>query len=266
VRIKQGGGRFDFTGSAAVHPGNLNATPAVVRSVVLYVLRLISAGDLPLNEGLLRDFEIVIPEGILNPSFPPNPAKAPAVVGGNVETSQRLVDTLLKAFGVVACSQGTMNNLVFGNQNFGYYETICGGSGAGPSFPGASAIHTHMTNTAITDPEILEHRYPVRLNRFEIRRGSGGRGRFSGGDGAIRELTFLEPVELSLLSQHRVFRPYGCEDGEPGLPGRQWVIRRSGETTELSGIDGCSIEPGDRLRIETPGGGGWGRMEGDSSR
>ncbi len=265
VRIQQSGGRFDFTGSAAVHPGNLNATPAVVRSVVLYVLRLLSEGDLPLNEGLLRDFELVIPEGILNPSFPTNPAKAPAVVGGNVETSQRLVDTLLKAFGVVACSQGTMNNLVFGNQNFGYYETICGGSGAGPGFAGASAIHSHMTNTAITDPEILEHRYPVRLNRFETRKGSGGGGRFLGGDGAIRELTFLEPVELSLLSQHRVSRPYGCKGGDSGLPGKQWVTRRSGEIAELSGIDGCAIEAGDRLRIETPGGGGWGRKGGDSS-
>jgi 5-oxoprolinase (ATP-hydrolysing) len=264
IRLDSRGGIFDFAGSAATHPGNLNATPAVVRSAVLYVLRLLSKGDLPLNEGLLRDFKIEIPEGILNPVFSPDPAKAPAVVGGNVETSQRLVDCLLKAFDVVACSQGTMNNLVFGNQDFGYYETICGGTGAGPSFSGASAVHSHMTNTAITDPEVLEHRYPVRLTRFAIRKGSGGQGIHRGGDGSIRELLFLEPVELSLLCQHRVELPYGGGGGEAGLPGRQSITRRSGELEELDGIDGMNLEAGDRITIETPGGGGWGPSEGRS--
>lgn len=250
---------FDFAGTAGVHPGNLNATPAIVRSVVLYVLRLLIGEPLPLNEGLLRAVELRIPPGLLNPRFPPDPAAAPAVVGGNVETSQRLVDTLLKALGLAACSQGTMNNVLFGDERFGYYETVCGGAGAGPGWHGASAVHTHMTNTRITDPEVLEHRYPVRVERFGIRRGSGGAGRWRGGDGAVRELRFLEPVQLSVLSQHRVERPYGMDGGAPGAPGRQRVIRASGEVLELGPIDGCEVGPGDRLRLETPGGGGWGR-------
>jgi 5-oxoprolinase (ATP-hydrolysing) len=251
--------RLDFAGSAGVHPGNLNAPPAVLRSAVIYVLRLLIAEPLPLNEGLLRAVEIQVPEGMLNPQFPADPAEAPAVVGGNVETSQRLVDTLMKALRLAACSQGTMNNLLFGNDRFGFYETVCGGAGAGPGFPGASAVHTHMTNTRITDPEVLEHRYPVRLERFAIRRGSGGAGRFRGGDGAIRELTFLAPMSLSLLTQHRVEAPYGLEGGAPGLPGRQRLVRATGEVTELASVDGCEVGPGDRLILETPGGGGWGR-------
>jgi 5-oxoprolinase (ATP-hydrolysing) len=248
----------DFAGSAGVHPGNLNAPPAVVRSAILYVLRLLIAEPLPLNEGILAAVEIRIPPGMLNPPFPADPAAAPAVVGGNVETSQRLVDTLLKAFGLAACSQGTMNNLLFGNERFGFYETVCGGAGAGPGFPGASAVHTHMTNTRITDPEVLEHRYPVRLERFAIRAGSGGAGRYPGGDGAIRELTFLEPMSLSLLSQHRVEAPYGMDGGEPGERGRQRLVRASGEVEELASVDGREVGPGDRLILETPGGGGWG--------
>jgi 5-oxoprolinase (ATP-hydrolysing) len=195
---------------------------------------------------------------MLNPPFPDDPAEAPAVVGGNVETSQRLVDTLIKALGLAACSQGTMNNLLFGNERFGYYETVCGGAGAGPGFAGASAVHTHMTNTRITDPEVVEHRYPVRLERFGIRRGSGGEGRWPGGDGAVRELTFLEPVSLSLLTQHRVEAPYGMDGGSPGRPGRQTLVRATGEVEELDSVDGREVGPGDRLILETPGGGGWG--------
>jgi len=258
IELEDGGGVVDFEGSAPVHPGNLNATPAVVRSVVLYVLRLLIEGPLPLNEGLLRTVDLRIPTGILNPPFPEDPQQAPAVVGGNVETSQRLVDTLLKALGVVACSQGTMNNLVFGNDRFGYYETVCGGCGAGPGYVGASAVHSHMTNTAITDPELLEHRYPVRLERFAVRTGSGGAGRYCGGDGVVRELTFLEPVSVSLLSQHRQEAPYGMAGGEPGRCGKQVLIRRSGERVELAGVDACEAQAGDRLLLETPGGGGWG--------
>jgi 5-oxoprolinase (ATP-hydrolysing) len=258
LEVSSTGAIVDFTGSAGVHPGNLNAPPAVVRSAVLYALRLLIAEPLPLNEGILRPVEIRVPPGMLNPPFPDDPAEAPAVVGGNVETSQRVVDTLLKALGLAACSQGTMNNVLFGNSRFGYYETVCGGSGAGPGFHGASAVHTHMTNTRITDPEVLEHRYPVRLERFAIRRGSGGTGRWKGGDGAIRELTFLDSVSLSLLTQHRVERPYGSDGGGPGLPGRQRLVRASGEIVELSPIDGCEAGPGDRLVMETPGGGGWG--------
>jgi 5-oxoprolinase (ATP-hydrolysing) len=261
VRIEvsgDGGAVVDFAGSAGVHPGNLNAPPAVVRSAVLYVLRLLIAEPLPLNEGILRPVDIRIPPGMLNPPFPDDPAEAPAVVGGNVETSQRLVDTLIKALGLAAGSQGTMNNLLFGNARFGYYETVCGGAGAGPGFAGASAVHTHMTNTRITDPEVVEHRYPVRLERFGIRRGSGGEGRWRGGDGAVRELTFLEPMSLSLLTQHRVEAPYGMAGGSPGKPGRQTLVRASGEVEVLASVDGREVGPGDRLILETPGGGGWG--------
>ena len=253
----------DFAGSGGVHPGNLNAPPAVVRSAVLYVLRLLIAEPLPLNEGILRAVDIRIPPGMLNPPFPDDPAEAPAVVGGNVETSQRLVDTLIKALGLVACGQGTMNNLLFGSERFGFYETVCGGAGAGRGFAGASAVHTHMTNTRITDPEVLEHRYPVRLECFAIRKGSGGAGRWRGGDGAVREIAFLAPMSLSLLSQHRVERPYGMEGGEPGQPGRQRLVRAAGEVEELASIDGREVGPGDRLILETPGGGGWGRPQRD---
>ena len=258
IETRKDGALIDFAGSGDVHPGNLNATPAIVTSAVLYVLRLVVDTPLPLNEGLLEPVELRIPEGLLNPPFGDDPATAPAVVGGNVETSQRLVDTLLKALGLAACSQGTMNNLLFGNQSFGYYETVCGGAGAGPGFTGADAVHTHMTNTRITDPEVLELRYPVRLERFAIRRGSGGAGRFPGGDGVVRELRFLEPASLSLLSQHRVEAPYGARGGEPGKRGRQRLVRAGGETSELAGCDQAEVEHGDRLILETPGGGGWG--------
>jgi 5-oxoprolinase (ATP-hydrolysing) len=260
VRIDLEGGRalIDFAGTGGVHPGNLNATPAVVRSVVLYVLRLLVREALPLNEGLLRPVSLSIPEGLLSPPFPDDPAQAPAVVGGNVETSQRVVDALLKALGLAAGSQGTMNNVSFGTSDFGYYETVGGGCGAGPGFSGASAVHSHMTNTRITDPEILERRYPVRLERFAIRRGSGGEGRFRGGDGVIRELRFLAPMSLSILSQHRREGPYGLEGGTAGRPGRQRLVRADGRVEELEAIDGREVRPGDLLVLETPGGGGWG--------
>lgn len=276
VRIHLAAGRaeLDFAGTGGVHPGNLNAPPAVVQSAVLYCLRLLlgehargshaSHRDpfpLPLNEGFLRQVTIRVPLGLLDPPFPADPRLAPAVVGGNVETSQRLVDLILAALGLAACSQGTMNNLLFGDGGFGYYETVCGGAGAGPGFQGASAVHTHMTNTRITDPEVLEHRYPVRVERFAVRRDSGGAGRFRGGDGVIRELTFLAPMSLSLLTQHRVELPYGCEGGEPGLRGRQTLLRATGEAEELAPLDAREVGPGDRLLLETPGGGGWGRAD-----
>ncbi len=258
VTLAGNGAAIDFTGTAGVHKGNLNATPAVVRSVVMYVLRLLLTTPLPLNEGLMRAVDLTIPRGLLNPDFDLDPVRAPAIVGGNIETSQRLVDTLLKALGLAACSQGTMNNVLFGDERFGYYETICGGCGAGPGFDGASAVHSHMTNTRMTDAEILEHRFPVRLERFAVRRGSGGAGRFRGGDGAVRELTFLSPVSLSILSQHRVVPPYGLEGGGPGATGSQRVVRATGEIVVLGSNDGCEVGPGDRLIIETPGGGGYG--------
>ncbi|HEX2190777.1 MAG TPA: hydantoinase B/oxoprolinase family protein, partial [Longimicrobiaceae bacterium] len=260
VRVEVAGDRavVDFAGSSGVHPGNLNATPAIVRSVVLYVLRLLVDEPLPLNEGLLRAVELRIPRGLLDPEWPDDPARAPAVVGGNTEVSQRLVDTLLKALRLAACSQGTMNNVLWGSARFGYYETVCGGTGAGPGWDGADAVHSHMTNTRITDPEVVEHRFPVRVERFAVRRGSGGAGRRRGGDGAVRELTFLEPMSLSVLTQHRTEGPYGVDGGEAGSSGRQRVVRASGETLELAPVDGCEVGPGDRLVLETPGGGGWG--------
>lgn len=261
VSARRDGGRFvlDFSGSSPAHPANLNATPAIVRSAILYCLRLWTGSELPLNEGLLRDVEILLPRCFLNPDFPDEPANCPAVVGGNVETSQRVVDTVLKLFGIQACSQGTMNNFIFGDESFGYYETIAGGAGAGPDYDGASALHTHMTNTAITDPEILEKRYPVRLRQFSVRQGSGGAGKFRGGDGVVREFEFLKPLEVSLLTQHRVESPYGLEGGEPGARGQQLLVKAGGEIVRLDGHTAVAVEAGDRIRIETPGGGGWGR-------
>ena len=249
--------RIDFSGSAPVHCGNLNATPAIVQSAVIYVLRLLVEKSLPLNEGFLDPVEMHLPTGMLNPQFLAQ-GENPAVVGGNVETSQRIVDTLLEALGIVAGSQGTMNNTLFGNAGFGYYETICGGTGAGPGFAGADAVHSHMTNTRITDAEVMESRYPVRLERFGLRRGSGGSGRWPGGSGAVRELTFLEPVTLSVLTQHRQSGPRGGAGGGDGTPGRQRLFRQDGTVQELGAIDGAELTAGDRLVMETPGGGSWG--------
>jgi 5-oxoprolinase (ATP-hydrolysing) len=248
---------LDFTGTSAVHPRNLNATKAIVRSAVLYVMRLMLQEDLPLNEGLLDPVEIILPESLLNPSFTGDVARDPAVVGGNVEVSQRLVDTLIKALGLQACSQGTMNNFLFGGEGFGYYETIAGGSGAGEGYDGASALHTHMTNTAITDPEIIEQRYPVRLRQFAIRRGSGGAGKWRGGDGVVREFEFLQPLTVSLLTQHRKEAPFGENGGQPGLKGQQRLVRDGSETL-LEGCTSFDVLPGDRVIMETPGGGGSG--------
>lgn len=247
--------KIDFSGSAAVHPGNLNATSAIVRSVVIYVMRLLIAQPLPLNEGLMGPVHIHIPPGLLNPDFSGKPERAPAVVGGNIETSQRLVDTLLKAFNLSAGSQGTMNNTLFGTAEFGYYETVCGGCGAGPTYHGASAVHSHMTNTRITDPEILEYRYPIRVEQFSIRRNSGGDGKFHGGDGVIRKLTFLKEMELSMVTQHRTVGAFGADGGDPGKPGSQTIIRKDGAIVELSSIDGTTVFAGDQLVLKTPGGG-----------
>jgi 5-oxoprolinase (ATP-hydrolysing) len=248
---------LDFTGTSGVHPRNLNATTAIVRSAVLYVMRLMLQEDLPLNEGLLDPVEIILPTSLLNPVFSDDPAHCPAVVGGNVEVSQRLVDTLIKALGLQACSQGTMNNFLFGGGRFGYYETIAGGSGAGNGHNGAHALHTHMTNTAITDPEIIEQRYPVRLRQFAIRQGSGGPGQWRGGDGVVREFEFVEPLTVSLLTQHRVEAPFGLQGGQPSQCGRQTLVR-NGQSTLLDGCTTFEAQAGDRVIIETPGGGGWG--------
>lgn len=259
IRIDKSSLDIDFSGTSPVHPHNLNANISIVYSVVLYVLRLMVKKEIPLNEGLMRRARIHLPEGsLLHPHFEDEGARCPAVVGGNTEVSQRLTDALLKALGLAACSQGTMNNFLFGNASFGYYETIGGGAGAGPGFAGRSAVHQHMTNTRITDPEELELRYPVRLLRFAIRRGSGGSGQWPGGNGIIREFLFLEAVEMTLLSQHRVEAPYGMAGGSPGLPGGQYLLHADGTEEPLTGMDSRTLLPGDRVRIETPGGGGWG--------
>jgi len=249
---------FDFSGSSGLHPGNLNATFAILNSAIIYVLKLMITAPIPLNEGIMRQVQISVPPGYLNPVFHEDPTKCPAVVGGNTETSQRIVDTLIKALRLAACSQGTMNNLIFGNAQFGFYETIGGGVGAGDGFHGASGVHQHMTNTKITDPEIMEFRYPVRVHRMAIRKGSGGKGRWNGGDGIVREITFNDAVDLNILSQHRREAPFGLSGGQPGKTGRQWVIRRDGTKLVLNGIDGLKLDKGDRVIMETPGGGGWG--------
>jgi len=245
--------RIDFAGTSPQRPNNFNAPAAVTQAAVLYVFRTLVRDDIPLNAGCLRPLEIVIPEGsLLNPVHPA------AVVAGNVETSQYVVDALYGALGVLAGSQGTMNNLTFGNAGHQYYETICGGAGAGPAFDGASAVHTHMTNSRITDPEVLEWRFPVLLEEFAVRRGSGGAGRHRGGDGAVRRIRFLEPMTAAILSSHRVRPPFGLHGGEPGATGRNTVTRADGRHESLSGCAQADMGPGDLLVIETPGGGGYG--------
>lgn len=250
--------RLDFSGSGGVHPRNLNATPAIVRSAVLFALRLWLGEDIPLNEGLLEAVEIIIPPGILSPDFGGNPATAPAVVGGNVETSQRLTDLLLEALGLAANGPGTMNNFLFGDGGFGYYETLAGGSGAGPRHDGSSGRHVHMTNTAITDPELMELRFPVRLWKYEIRRGSGGVGGHRGGDGVVREVGFLKPLVVSFLTERRRAGPRGMAGGGDGEPGSQMRIHPDGCEEVLPGAITYQAAAGERVVIRTPGGGGWG--------
>jgi 5-oxoprolinase (ATP-hydrolysing) len=260
LRVTAEGGRMrlDFTGSGGVHPRNLNATPAIVRSAVLFALRLWLGEDVPLNEGLLEAVEIVIPPGLLSPDFGDDPATAPAVVGGNVETSQRLTDLLLEALGLAANGPGTMNNFLFGDGSFGYYETLAGGSGAGPRHHGSSGRHVHMTNTAITDPELLEHRFPVRLWKYEIRRGSGGAGGHRGGDGMVREVGFLKPLVVSFLTERRAAGPRGLCGGGNGQPGSQTRTHPDGREEVLPGAVTYQAAAGERVIIRTPGGGGWG--------
>ncbi len=258
----QTGGRatVDFTGTGPVLATNLNANRAIVTAAVLYVFRCLIQDDIPLNSGVLEPVTIVLPECLLNPPAHDDPAQCAAMVGGNVETSQRVVDVLLGALGVAAASQGTMNNLTFGDETFGYYETICGGSGATPDADGADAVHTHMTNTRLTDPEVLERRYPVRIHEFSIRRGSGGAGEHRGGDGIVRQIEFLKPLRVSILSERRgPFAPFGLNGGEPGQLGRN-TLQRAGstETIDLGGKVSLDVQAGDILTIETPGGGGFG--------
>jgi len=243
----------DFTGTSAQLDSNFNAPFAVVNAAVLYVFRTLVADDIPLNDGCLRPLRIIVPPGSMLAPEPPA-----AVVAGNVETSQAITGALYAALGVQAEGSGTMNNVTFGNARHQYYETVASGSGAGDGFPGAPVVQTHMTNSRLTDPEVLEWRLPVRLDEFAVREGSGGAGRWRGGDGAVRRIRFLEPMTVSTLSQHRRVPPYGMEGGEPGALGANRVERADGTVTMLGGSDAADVRPGDVLVIETPGGGGYG--------
>ena len=244
----------DFTGTGPQDEGNFNSPPAVTRAAVLYVFRMMVDDDIPMNAGCLRPINIVIPpHSMLSPEYPA------AVVAGNVETSQAVTDCLFGALGALAAAQGTMNNLNFGNAKYQYYETICSGSPAGPGFPGTDAVQTHMTNTRLTDPEVLELRYPVVLEDFHIRAGSGGRGQWNAGDGVRRAIRFLETMECTILSGHRRVRPFGLAGGEPGQVGENSVRRKDGRIETLKGCDATTLEAGETIIIQTPTAGGYGK-------
>ena len=244
---------IDFTGTSPQLAGNFNAPSSVAMAAVLYVLRTLVADEIPLNSGCLKPVKVIIPPAsMLSPGYPA------AVAAGNVETSQAITGALYAALGVMAEGAGTMNNVTFGNDRHQYYETVAGGSGAGDGFAGTDVVQTHMTNSRLTDPEVLEWRYPVRVERFEIRRGSGGPGRWPGGDGGRRELRFLEPMTVTTLSSHRRVRPYGMAGGRPGAPGRHWVAHADGSVTPMRACDSVPVRAGDIFVIETPGGGGYG--------
>lgn len=248
--------KIDFTGTSPQLSNNFNAPTGVCKAAVLYVFRTLVSDDIPLNSGCLQPLEIIIPpESLLHPQYPA------AVVAGNVETSQLITDCLYGALEAIAGSQGTMNNFTFGNENYQYYETICGGSGAGPNFAGTDAVHTHMTNSRLTDPEVLEWRFPVRVESFAIRRGSGGSGLYPGGNGVIRRLRFLIPMTATILSSRRLVAPFGLQGGNPGLVGRNYVERADGTREELGATATVTLESNDIFVIETPGGGGWGKAE-----
>jgi 5-oxoprolinase (ATP-hydrolysing) len=243
----------DFTGTSPVSGSNFNAPAAIARAAVLYVFRTLVDENIPLNDGCLAPITIRLPEdSLVNPRFPA------AVVAGNVETSQCITDALLAALGAAAASQGTMNNFTFGNGRYQYYETLCGGAGAGPGFTGASGVHTHMTNSRLTDPEVLEWRYPIRVEHFGLRPGSGGDGRYRGGNGVVRKIRFLQPMQAAILSNRRRHAPFGLEGGGPGLPGRNTVVRADGSIEQLEYSDQVELANGDVFVIETPGGGGFG--------
>jgi len=243
---------IDFTGTSPQLNSNFNAPKAVTQAAVLYVFRTLVEDNIPLNAGCLKPLEIIIPEGcLLNPVYPA------AVVAGNVETSQTIVDTLYGALGILAASQGTMNNFTFGDERYQYYETICGGSGAGPNFSGTDALHTHMTNSRLTDPEILETRYPVQVESFSLRPDSGGQGKYCGGNGVIRRIKFLKPMTANILSNHRRISPFGLNGAKAGKVGRNYIERHDGTQEALEATATVEMFPGDVFVIETPGGGGF---------
>jgi len=244
---------IDFTGTSPQLPDNFNAPSAVAMAAVLYVFRTLVTGDIPLNSGCLKPLRVIIPPGtMLSPEYPA------AVVAGNVETSQAVTGALYAALGIMAEGSGTMNNLTFGNDRYQYYETVASGSGAGDGFAGTDVVQTHMTNSRLTDPEVLEWRYPVRVQSYEIRSGSGGAGRWPGGNGGRRRIRFLEPMTVTMLSGHRRVPPYGMAGGGPGALGRHWIEHPDGSVTSMRGCDSAPVDAGDVLVLETPGGGGFG--------
>jgi 5-oxoprolinase (ATP-hydrolysing) len=246
----------DFTGTSPQRADNFNAPEPVTRAAVLYVFRVMVDDDIPMNAGCLRPIRVILPENsMLSPRYPA------AVVAGNVEVSQAVTNCLFGALGAMAAAQGTMNNLTFGNARYQYYETICSGSAAGPGFDGAPGVHVHMTNSRLTDPEILESRFPVLLEDFHIRKGSGGKGRWNSGDGTSRTLRFLEPMECAILSGHRKVRPFGLEGGEAGELGRTFVTRLDGQIDELIGADQTFVNAGEKVTVITPTGGGFGNKK-----
>jgi 5-oxoprolinase (ATP-hydrolysing) len=258
ITVDHAAGRatVDFTGTSAQLPDNFNAPAPICRAAVLYVIRTLLDDDIPMNDGCLEPIDLIIPQNsMLRPSYPA------AVVAGNVETSQVVTDALYGATGRLAASQGTMNNFTFGNSTHQYYETICGGAGAGPGFDGTSAVHTHMTNSRLTDPEVLEWRFPVVLQSFHVREGSGGAGRWRGGDGVVRRVMFRERMTASLLSNRRRVPPFGIEGGANGAPGNGWVERANGTIVPIGGTAEVQVDDGDVFVIETPGGGGYGKAQ-----
>jgi 5-oxoprolinase (ATP-hydrolysing) len=254
VDKKAGTAVVDFTGTSEQQKDNFNAPEPIARACVLYVFHTLIDEEIPLNAGCLRPIKIIVPKGsMLKPKFPA------AVVAGNVETSQTIVNCLYGALRLLGSAQGTMNNLTFGNDRYQYYETICSGAPAGPGFDGAAAVQTHMTNSRLTDPEVLELRYPVLLERFEIRRGSGGKGEWRAGDGTLRAIRFLERMDCAILSGFRRVRPFGALGGEPGEAGENWVRRNNGQLERLKGCDQTVLDAGEAIIIKTPTGGGFGR-------
>ena len=244
----------DFTGTTSVKANNFNAPEPVTRAAVLYCFRVMVDGDIPMNAGCLKPIRIIIPEGcMLRPTYPA------AVVAGNVETSQHVTNALFAALGAMANAQGTMNNLTFGNDAYQYYETICSGSPAGPGFAGTDGVHTHMTNSRLTDPEVLEFRFPVLLEDFHIRKGSGGKGKWAAGDGTKRTIRFLERMDCAILASHRTIAPKGMEGGENGLKGKTEVRRLDGSVVELGGCDQTILEAGEAVTVTTPTAGGYGK-------